>query len=78
MHLPQIYLTSRIAASDTVAISLTYSIYHILANPKVWEQLRHEIHSNFTTAEELTGQTLAHLPHLDAVIREGISLCISI
>jgi cytochrome P450 len=71
MYRSQISLTSRIAASDTVAVSLTYTIYHLLANPKVWERLRQEIHSNFRTAEEMTGQGLARLPYLDAVIHEG-------
>ena len=70
----QICLTSRIAASDTIAVSLTYTIYHILSSPKVWERLRHEVRSNFPTAEEMTGQSLAQLPYLDAVIHEGIAV----
>jgi len=65
-------LTFSIAASDTVAVSLTYTMYHILSNPKVWNRLRDEIRSSFQSIEEMTGQSLAHLPYLDAVIHEGI------
>ena len=71
-------MTYRIAASDTIAVSLTYTIYHILSNRKVWERLCHEIRSNFPTAEEMTGQWLAHLPYLDAVIHEGIAFYVFI
>jgi len=63
-----------IAAADTTAGSLVFTIYHCLATPHAWTRLRHEIRSKFTSAEQITGQSTATLPFLDAVIHEGTRL----
>jgi len=53
-------------------VSLTFSIYHCLAKPAVWKRLRDEIRNRFSSADEITGQSTAHLQYLDAVIHEGV------
>lgn len=60
----------RIAASDTTAIALTFALYYIVAVPGVWTRLSNEIRSKFHTLEEISGQSAATLPYLDAVIHE--------
>jgi len=62
-----------IAAADTTAVSLTFTIYHCLANRRVWQRLRDEIRAEFSTADEITGRSTATLHYLDAVIHEGIT-----
>ena len=64
---------SRIAASDTTAIALTFAMYYIVAIPDVWNRLSDEIRSKFNAIDEITGQTTAVLPYLDAVIHECTS-----
>jgi cytochrome P450 len=68
---PDIWTDGSIAAADTTAVSLTFTIYHCLANPRVWQKLRDEIRSKFNTAEEITGQSTSSLEYLEAVIHEG-------
>jgi len=63
-----------IGAADTTAASLTFTIYHCLANLQVWRRLRDEIRAAFSAAEEITGRSTATLEYLDAVIHEGITL----
>jgi hypothetical protein len=53
-------------------VSLTFTIYHCLANRQVWHRLRDEIRAKFSNADEITGQSTASLEYLDAVIHEGI------
>ena len=53
-------------------MSLTFTIYHCLANRQVWQRLRDEIRTKFSTADEITGRSTATLDYLDAVIHEGI------
>ena len=69
---PDIWTDSSIAAADTTAVSLTFTIYHCLANPRVWQKLRDEIRAKFNTVEEITGQSTSSLEYLEAVIHEGI------
>src|SRR5271169_2675576 len=69
---PHIGTNDSIAAADTTAVSLTFTIYHCLANLQVWQRLRDEIRAKFNTADEITGQSTASLEYLDAVIHEGI------
>jgi len=66
-----IWTDSSIAAADTTAVSLTFTIYHCLANPPVWLRLQKEIRGKFRTVDEITGQSTASLEYLDAVIHEG-------
>ena len=63
----------RIAAADTTSGSLTFTIYHCLANRSTWTRLRDEIRSSFENVGDITGQSTAHLSYLDAVIHEGNS-----
>ena len=54
-----------------MAASLTFTLYHCLNNREVWRRLSEDIRTKFTSADEITGQSTATLPFLDAVIREG-------
>ena len=42
-----------------------------MAIPKIWTRLRNEIRTKFNSDEEITGQSTATLPFLDAVIHES-------
>jgi cytochrome P450 len=61
------------AAADTTATSLTFILYHCLNSPGVWNRLCDEVRSRYEKEEEITGQSTANLPYLDAVIHEGNS-----
>ena len=71
---PQFCTHNRIAAADTTAVSLTFTIYHCLANPLAWERLRDDIRGKFSNANKITGQSTASLEYLDAVIHEGMAV----
>lgn len=60
-----------LAGSETTAAALTFLLYHILANRKHWERLSTELRTKFRSADEMTNSSLALMPFLDAVIREG-------
>ena len=61
----------RAAGVDTTATGLTFTLYHLLANPSAWERLSQEVRSHFRSAKEITQITTAGLPWLDAVMHEG-------
>ena len=50
-----------------------FTIYYTLATPGAWARLRDEIRSKFQSVEQITGQALATIPFLNALIYEGIS-----
>ena len=58
-------------AADTTATSLVFIIYYCLENPRVWKRLCEEIRSKFAEEEDISGQSTASIPYLDAVIHEG-------
>jgi len=62
---------SSVAGGDTTAVSLTFALYYILVNRRIWERLSQEIRSRFHNPLEITGQSAATLTFLDAVIHEG-------
>ena len=52
-------------------MTLTFALYYIVANRTAFTRLRDEIRLNFKTKEEITGQSVAMLSYLDAVITES-------
>ena len=62
------------AASDTTAATLTFALYYLLANPKDWTRLVHEVHSHFSAEDEISGYSTAPLPFLNAVVHETLRL----
>jgi hypothetical protein len=62
-----------IAGADTTAVSLTFTLYYILAAPRIWIRLCDEIRSRFHDSSEITGQSTSTLVFLDAIIHEGFS-----
>jgi cytochrome P450 len=68
-----VLLTGSIAGAGTTAVSMTFGIYYIISNKKVWDRLSREIRSKFNNIEDITGQSTATLTYLDAVIHESKS-----
>jgi cytochrome P450 len=67
----QISLIFRVAGADTTAVTLTFALYFIIADRKVWEILSREIRSKFKSKDDITGPSTASLPYLNGVINEG-------
>lgn len=63
-----------LAGSETSAVALSASIYHILNNSHVYKQLCEEIRDAFTTAEGITYNVVSRLPYLEAVVQESLRL----
>ena len=62
------------AGVDTTSTGLTFTLYHLLANPKKWDRLCKEVRGRFSSAKEITNHATSALPYLDAVIHEGLRL----
>lgn len=62
---------NRFASVDTTGTALTFTLYHVLANQRVWKRLCDEVRSRFTSEEEITHTAVSLLPYLDAIIHEG-------
>lgn len=60
-------------ASDTTAIGLTYAMYFIASDRRVWKRLSSEIREQFNSVDEITGQSTEFLTFLVAVICEGVN-----
>lgn len=71
-----IVLTYRGAGSNGAAIALTFALYSIIADRKIWERLSRDIRSTFEMAENITGQSTEQLPFLNAVINESNCPCL--
>src|SRR5271154_807234 len=64
---------SRIAASDTTSVALTFLLYHLLANRQHWERLANEVRSAYASSSDICHSSLLKLSFLDAVIHESWS-----
>jgi cytochrome P450 len=70
--LTELFITdSSIAASDTTAVTLTFLLYYLLANPPHWDRLTKEIRSRFRSPDEMTNSALMAIPFLEATINES-------
>jgi cytochrome P450 len=65
-------LTCSVAGGDTTAVTLTFALYFVLEDRRVWQKLLDEIRTKYKTKEDITGQSTAGLPYLNAVIHEGM------
>jgi cytochrome P450 len=64
-------LISSVAGADTTAVTLTFALYFVIEDRRVWEKLSGEIRRSFETKKEITGPSTATLPYLNAVINES-------
>jgi len=70
-HAKETCLITRVAGADTTALSLTFALYYMVKDKRVYERLCKEIRERFGSKEEITGQTAATLTFLEAAIQEG-------
>jgi len=56
---------------DATSTALVFTLYDLLANPKIWERLSREVRSSFGSSHEITNNSVSSLPYLDAVMHEG-------
>jgi hypothetical protein len=61
----------RFAASDTTAVTLTFILFYLLANPQFWGRLSVEVRSKFRSPDEMTNAALQSIIFLEAVINES-------
>jgi cytochrome P450 len=55
-------------------VTLTFALYYVLDDRRVWEKLSDEVRSKFKTMEEISGPSTAALPYLNAVIQEALRI----
>lgn len=64
-----------LGGTDTTAMTLSAITYHILANPSIFKKLKAELRRAIPDPDSLPAATqIEALPHLAAVIEEGIQL----
>ncbi|EXJ68442.1 uncharacterized protein A1O5_08234 [Cladophialophora psammophila CBS 110553] len=72
--------SSIVAGSDSTSSALSYTFYHILGHPAVYEALTEELRAAFPERNYLTDETpptyadFGKLPYLQAVIKESLRL----
>ncbi|KAL2036677.1 hypothetical protein N7G274_010548 [Stereocaulon virgatum] len=59
-----------IAGSESVATNLSGTTYYLLQNPDIMRKLRKEVDSAFTSEDQITAQSVANLPYLQACLSE--------
>ncbi|KAL4752995.1 hypothetical protein BDW72DRAFT_201954 [Aspergillus terricola var. indicus] len=62
------------AGSDTTAISLSSTLYHLLRNPRCLAKLRDEIESAGIGAETPAFKSTQEMPYLQAVLKEALRI----
>ncbi|ORY61754.1 cytochrome P450 [Pseudomassariella vexata] len=63
-----------VAGSETTATFLTGVTWYPLKNPDCLSRLRAEVDSAFTSIDQITGDSVAHLEYLHGVIEEGLRI----
>jgi len=63
-----------LAGLDTTYMAVNICLYEILHHPENFEKLQREVRSAFTSLEEVTGEKVARLPFLSAIINESLRL----
>ncbi|KAF2645032.1 cytochrome P450 [Massarina eburnea CBS 473.64] len=63
-----------VAGSETTATLLSGLTYHLLANTDTMAKLTKEIRETFSGLEEMSIESIAQLPYLNACIKEGLRL----
>jgi cytochrome P450 len=59
-----------IAGSEAVATNLVGTTYYLLQNPNIMRKIREEVDSAFTSEDQITPQSVANLPYLQACLSE--------
>lgn len=78
MSVPEIEATFRtlvVAGSETTATALSGITNCLLNSPDIFSRLVQEIRDYFSHETEITANSVAELPFLNAVIDEGLRLC---
>ncbi|KAK8069501.1 isotrichodermin C-15 hydroxylase [Apiospora phragmitis] len=78
MSMEETYVCTQVlivAGSETTATALTGATYLLLENPEKLERLTAEIQTRFESETDITIQTTAELPYLNAVVQESLRLC---
>jgi len=78
MSVPEIEATMRmlvVVGSETTATALSGIIGNLLRNPDTMIGLKEEIRTSFRHPSEICSERVINLPHLSAVIEEGLRLC---
>ncbi|KAK8116211.1 cytochrome P450 [Apiospora sp. TS-2023a] len=78
MSMEETYVCTQVlivAGSETTATALTGATYLLLENPQTLEKLTTEIKSRFQREADITIQSTAELPYLNAVVQESLRLC---
>ncbi|ETS87895.1 hypothetical protein PFICI_01723 [Pestalotiopsis fici W106-1] len=63
-----------VAGSETTATFLGAVTYFLLKSPETLAKLQHEVRTEFSTYDQINGDTATSLPYLEAVIEEGLRL----
>lgn len=68
-------LTGFFLGSDTTAGTITFLLYYLLADRKVYSKLRAELDAHFNGPDDITDfKALQDLPYLYGVVHEGLRL----
>ena len=59
-----------IAGSESIATNLSGTTYHLLKNPVAMRRIKAEVDSAFTSEDEITPDSVSHLPYLIACLAE--------
>ena len=77
MSIPEMHANSKLfmtAGTETTATSLSGLTYHLLRNPEKLAKLVAELRSSFESEADISVETLATLPYLNACIEEGLRI----
>lgn len=63
-----------VAGTETTATALSGTMYYLLKNPEYMIKLQHELRSAFSSIDDMHLDSLARVPFLEAVLKEGIRM----
>ncbi|KAH8202393.1 hypothetical protein TruAng_003466 [Truncatella angustata] len=64
-----------IAGAETTATTMSGALCFLAQNPACLQRLKDEVRGAFGNREEITGDSTAHLPYLNAAIEESLRYC---
>ncbi|KAF4635870.1 hypothetical protein G7Y89_g2212 [Cudoniella acicularis] len=63
-----------VAGSEILTTALASSIHFLLQNPESFKILLEEVHSSFSSEEQITSASTTSLPYLNAVLNETLRM----
>lgn len=78
MSIEETYVCAQVlivAGSETTATALTGATYFLTEHPETLRKLTEEIRQRYDSEDEITIQSTAELPYLNAVLQESLRLC---